>query len=154
MPFRALGSFEKHGQQLVLEIGQTLAGEELLEGEVIEARGVVSTPQKQAALRQEFLARRHSCRVALLLGGTLIEVLAQNSIERFESLTTPGKILSLSFWRDEEAVEQWRNLSEHREVQRVARQSIFQQYRIRVARVLRDYGMNERSEAPEDSKMR
>ena len=76
------------------------------------------------------------------------------SIERFESLTTPGKILSLSFWRDEEAVSRWRNLPEHREVQRVARQSIFQDYRLRVAHVLRDYGMNERSEAPEDSKMR
>ena len=76
------------------------------------------------------------------------------SIERFESLTTPGKVLSLSFWRDEEAVRQWRNLAEHREVQRVARQSIFQEYRIRVAQVLRDYGMNERSDAPEDSQMR
>jgi heme-degrading monooxygenase HmoA len=76
------------------------------------------------------------------------------SIERFESLTTPGKILSLSFWRDEEAVGHWRNLAEHREVQRVARQSIFQEYRIRVAHVLRDYGMSERGEAPEDSKMR
>jgi heme-degrading monooxygenase HmoA len=76
------------------------------------------------------------------------------SIERFESLTTPGKILSLSFWRDEEAVSRWRNLTEHREVQRVARQSIFQEYRIRVAHVVRDYGMHERSEAPQDSKMR
>jgi heme-degrading monooxygenase HmoA len=75
------------------------------------------------------------------------------SIERFESLATPGKILSLSFWRDEEAVSRWRNLPEHREVQRVARQSIFQDYRLRVAHVLRDYGMNERSEAPEDSRM-
>ena len=74
------------------------------------------------------------------------------SIERFESLTTPGKILSLSFWRDEEAVSRWRNLPEHRQVQRVARQSIFREYRIRVAHVLRDYDMNERSEAPEDSK--
>jgi heme-degrading monooxygenase HmoA len=76
------------------------------------------------------------------------------SIERFESLTTPGKILSLSFWRDEEAVRQWRNLPEHREVQRVARRSILQDYRLRVAHVLRDYGMNERSEAPEDSQIR
>jgi heme-degrading monooxygenase HmoA len=75
------------------------------------------------------------------------------SIERFESLATPGRILSLSFWRDEEAVRQWRNLPEHREVQRVARQSIFQEYRIRVAHVVRDYGMNERSDAPDDSQM-
>ena len=74
------------------------------------------------------------------------------SIERFQSLTTPGKILSLSFWRDEEAVRQWRNLEQHREAQRAGRQSIFQDYRLRVAHVLRDYGMNERGEAPEDSK--
>ena len=74
------------------------------------------------------------------------------SIERFESLATPGKILSLSFWRDEEAVRQWRNLPEHREVQRVARQSIFRDYTLRVAHVLRDYGMESRTEAPTDSR--
>src|SRR5262245_30922452 len=73
------------------------------------------------------------------------------SIERFQSLTTPGKVLSLSFWRDEEAVRQWRNLPSHREAQRAGRQSIFQDYRLRVAHVLRDYGMNEREQAPEDS---
>jgi heme-degrading monooxygenase HmoA len=73
------------------------------------------------------------------------------SIERFQSLTTPGKVLSLSFWRDEEAVRRWRNLAPHREAQRAGRQSIFQDYRLRVAQVLRDYGMNERGEAPEDS---
>ena len=74
------------------------------------------------------------------------------SIERFQSLTTPGKVLSLSFWRDEEAVRQWRNLEPHRAAQRAGRQSIFQDYRLRVAHVLRDYGMNEREQAPEDSK--
>jgi heme-degrading monooxygenase HmoA len=73
------------------------------------------------------------------------------SIERFQSLTTPGKILSLSFWRDEQAVRQWRNLEQHREVQRVGRRSIFEDYRIRVAEVVRDYGINERGQAPEDS---
>lgn len=73
------------------------------------------------------------------------------SIERFQSLTTPGKILSLSFWRDEEAVRQWRNLPQHREVQHAGRQSIFEDYRLRVAHVLRDYGKNERDEAPRDS---
>jgi heme-degrading monooxygenase HmoA len=73
------------------------------------------------------------------------------SIERFQSLTTPGKILSLSFWRDEQAVRQWRDLEQHREVQRVARRSIFEQYRIRVTEVLRDYGMTEREQAPHDS---
>ena len=73
------------------------------------------------------------------------------SIERFESLTTPGKILSLSFWRDEEAVRRWRTTQEHREGQRAGRQSIFADYRLRVAQVVRDYGMNDRAQAPEDS---
>ncbi|MGH2618513.1 MAG: antibiotic biosynthesis monooxygenase family protein, partial [Thermomicrobiales bacterium] len=36
------------------------------------------------------------------------------SIERFESLSQPGKILSLSFWRDEAAVAAWRQLDAHR----------------------------------------
>jgi len=75
------------------------------------------------------------------------------SIERFESLTTPGKVLSLSFWRDEEAVKQWRNLEEHREAQTSGRGGIFTDYRLRVAGVLRDYGMNERDEAPGDSRV-
>jgi len=73
------------------------------------------------------------------------------SIERFESLTEPGKVLSLSFWRDEEAVRQWRNVEEHRRAQSAGRQTIFADYRLRVARVLRDYGMRERAEAPQDS---
>ena len=74
------------------------------------------------------------------------------SIERFESLTQPGKILSLSFWRDEEAVRQWRNLEEHRHAQDAGRRTIFADYRLRVAQVIRDYGMRERNEAPEDSR--
>lgn len=73
------------------------------------------------------------------------------SIERFQSLTTPGKILSLSFWRDEEAVRQWRNLEQHREVQALGRRSIFEDYRIRVAQVVREYGLNDREQAPRDS---
>ena len=74
------------------------------------------------------------------------------SIERFESLTTPGKILSLSFWRDEEAVARWRQLEAHRGVQAAGRRSIFADYRLRVAHVLRDYGMNDREQAPADSR--
>ena len=70
------------------------------------------------------------------------------SIERFQSLTTPGKILSLSFWRDEQAVRSWRTMQQHREVQRAGRHSIFQDYRIRVAHVLRDYGKDDRAQAP------
>lgn len=73
------------------------------------------------------------------------------SVERFESLTQPGKLLSLSYWRDEEAVRQWRNQQTHREVQSAGRQTIFRDYRLRVAHVLRDYGMHDRAEAPDDS---
>ena len=74
------------------------------------------------------------------------------SIERFESLSQPGKILSLSFWRDEAAVERWRNTEPHREVQAAARKTIFEMYRLRVAAVLRDYSHTERAEAPADSR--
>lgn len=74
------------------------------------------------------------------------------SIERFQSLSQPETILSLSYWRDEEAVRQWRNLEEHRKVQAAGRGDIFANYRLRVAHVLRDYGLNERAEAPVDSR--
>lgn len=74
------------------------------------------------------------------------------SIERFESLYTPGKILSLSYWRDEEAVKQWRNTEEHRLAQRKGRQEVFQDYRLRVVSVIRDYGMHDRAQAPDDNK--
>ncbi|WP_033070345.1 antibiotic biosynthesis monooxygenase family protein [Thalassospira australica] len=74
------------------------------------------------------------------------------SIERFQSLTTPGKVLSLSFWRDEEAVKAWRNLDEHRTAQDKGRNHIFEDYRLRVAAVIRDYGMTERNQAPTDSR--
>ncbi|CUI02986.1 antibiotic biosynthesis monooxygenase family protein [Massilia antarctica] len=76
------------------------------------------------------------------------------SIERFQSLSDPGKILSLSFWRDEEAVRRWRNHGLHRETQEQGRAGIFADYRLRVAAVLRDYGMHERAEAPADSRAR
>ena len=74
------------------------------------------------------------------------------SIERFESLTQPGKILSLSYWRDEEAVRQWRNVDAHRRIQAAGRESIFADYQLRVAEVIRDYGIDDRAEAPEDSR--
>ena len=74
------------------------------------------------------------------------------SIERFASLSQPGKLVSLSFWRDEAAVREWRNLEAHRRVQAAGREAIFEDYRLRVAHVIRDYGMNDRSEAPEDSR--
>ncbi|HEV7690890.1 MAG TPA: antibiotic biosynthesis monooxygenase [Hyphomonadaceae bacterium] len=73
------------------------------------------------------------------------------SIERFESLATPGRYLSLSFWRDEDAVRQWRNTAEHRHAQSAGRAGILRDYRLRVADVVRDYGMSSRAEAPADS---
>ncbi|MCD9020168.1 antibiotic biosynthesis monooxygenase family protein [Parachryseolinea silvisoli] len=76
------------------------------------------------------------------------------SIERFESLTTPGKLLSLSFWRDEAAVETWRSLEVHRQAQTRGRQGIFRDYRLRVATVVRDYGLDDRAGAPADSRAR
>src|SRR5262249_33938055 len=74
------------------------------------------------------------------------------SVERFQSITDPGKMLSLSFWRDEEAVKTWRNQGHHRESQAAGRAGVFADYRLRLASVVRDYGMKERGEAPADSK--
>lgn len=74
------------------------------------------------------------------------------SIERFASLTNKGKILSLSIWRDEEAVKRWREFEGHRLAQAKGRGGIFADYRLRVAGVLRDYGMSEREQAPADSR--
>ena len=74
------------------------------------------------------------------------------SIERFQSLADPNKLLSLSFWRDEQAVQTWRQVEAHRLAQREGRGGVFEDYRLRVAAVIRDYGLNERSEAPADSR--
>ncbi|HZR70776.1 MAG TPA: antibiotic biosynthesis monooxygenase [Burkholderiales bacterium] len=74
------------------------------------------------------------------------------SIERFESVTEKGKFVSLSFWRDEDAIRRWRNLEGHRMAQAKGRGGIFADYRLRVASVVRDYGMEERAEAPKDSR--
>lgn len=74
------------------------------------------------------------------------------SIERFQSLSAPGKLLSLSFWRDEAAVQRWRQLAEHRSAQARGRAAVFADYRLRVAGVIRDYGMEARAEAPQDSR--
>jgi len=73
------------------------------------------------------------------------------SIERFESLSERGKVLSLSFWRDEDAVAGWRRMAAHRDAQRLGRDGVFADYRLRVAGVVRDYGLHRRTEAPDDS---
>ena len=76
------------------------------------------------------------------------------SIERFKSIANPDKILSLSFWRDEEAVATWRSREAHRAAQSRGRAEIFHDYRLRIAAVVRDYGMHDRAQAPPDSKER
>jgi len=90
--------------------------------------------------------------IAASLRGELEAMDGFISIERFESLVTPGKILSLSFWRDEAAIERWRRLDHHRAAQGRGRGELFRDYRLRVASVLRDYGMHDRAQAPQDSR--
>jgi len=89
---------------------------------------------------------------ALSLRPELEKVEGFVSVERFQSLTQPDKVLSLSFWRDEAAVQRWRTLEKHRGAQRAGRTEHFADYRLRVAQVLRDYGMDARDEAPADSR--
>ena len=74
------------------------------------------------------------------------------SVERFRSLADPAKLLSLSFWRDEAAVRAWRNQPAHRATQAAGRGGVFAGYRLRIAGVMRDYGMTERAQAPADSR--
>lgn len=90
--------------------------------------------------------------IAARLRPLLDEIDGFISIERFQSLSDPNRVLSLSFWRDEDAVKAWRNTQEHRQAQAAGRAGIFAGYRLRIAHVVRDYGLNERAEAPEDSR--
>jgi len=89
---------------------------------------------------------------AARLGPMLQDVDGFISIERFRSFQAPHKILSLSFWRDEQSVAAWRNHQHHRDTQGDGRDTIFDDYRLRVAEVLRDYGLRDRAQAPSDSK--
>jgi heme-degrading monooxygenase HmoA len=98
--------------------------------------------------RQEYLD------IAATLRPRLEEIDGFVSIERFQSLTEPGKVLSLSFWRDDAAIAEWRRVEAHRKAQAKGRGELFRDYRLRIAAVVRDYGMNERAEAPVDSKSR
>jgi heme-degrading monooxygenase HmoA len=100
----------------------------------------------KADRRQEYLE------LAAALRGELEAIDGFVSVERFESLSEPGKLLSLSVWRDEAALTAWRNLAAHRAAQSRGRGGIFADYRLRVAGVIRDYGMTGRAAAPEDSR--
>lgn len=92
--------------------------------------------------RQEYLDIAASLRAELHAMDGFI------SVERFQSLTEPDKILSLSLWRDEASVARWRNMAAHRSAQRAGRDGVFRDYRLRVASVIRDYGMTDRAQAP------
>ncbi len=96
--------------------------------------------------RQEYLD------IAAALRPTLEKMDGFISIERFQSLTDPGKILSLSFWRDDAAIAGWRQVEHHRMAQAKGRGELFRDYRLRIAGVIRDYGMFEREQAPADSR--
>jgi heme-degrading monooxygenase HmoA len=96
--------------------------------------------------------RQHYLDLAAALRSDLEAMDGFISVERFQSLAEPGKLLSLSFWRDEEAVRQWRNWPSHRATQARGRAGIFSDYRLRIASVIRDYGLTEREEAPADSR--
>jgi heme-degrading monooxygenase HmoA len=107
---------------------------------------VIFEVRPKPELRQTYLD------LAAALRPQLEEIDGFISIERFESLTEPGKILSLSFFRDEAAVAAWRNVEAHRRAQAKGRGEVFADYRLRIASVIRDYGMNERAQAPRDSR--
>jgi heme-degrading monooxygenase HmoA len=107
---------------------------------------VIFEVEPAAGREQEYLE------LAAALRGELEHVDGFISIERFASLSRPGRILSLSFWRDEAAVQAWRARESHRLAQQRGRNGVFAGYRLRVATVVRDYGMNERDEAPGDSR--
>ncbi len=100
---------------------------------------------KQAG-KAEYLA------IAATLREHLTDIPGFISIERFQSLSDPGKILSLSFWADEAAVTRWRNLEQHRKAQAKGRGSLFKDYRIRVGKITRDYSMTARVQVPKDSR--
>lgn len=85
------------------------------------------------------------------LKGSLAHLEGFVSIERFESITQPGRYLSLSFWQDEQAVKNWRNQQAHRMAQQEGRSQLFSDYRLRVASVIRDYGLSNRGQAPSDA---
>lgn len=89
---------------------------------------------------------------AAALRPLLDEIEGFTSVERFKSLTNPDKVLSLSFFENEEAVARWRNTAEHRHAQRMGRAGVFRDYRLRIAHAMRDYGLSERKQAPSDSR--
>ena len=97
--------------------------------------------------------REDYLKLAAAMRAELEQVEGFISVERFESLSEPGKLLSLSFWRDEGALANWRQLNKHRRMQKIGRETHFSNYRLRVAGVIRDYGLDDRAQAPGDSRV-
>ena len=104
---------------------------------------VIFEVRPKAGRREDYLE------IAAALRSELEQIDGFISVERFASLTDDGKILSLSFWRDEEALVRWRNHAEHQAAQGRGRHEIFEDYRLRIAAVVRDYGLHDRAEAPQ-----
>jgi len=96
--------------------------------------------------------KQHYLDIAAGLWAELETIEGFLSVERFQSISNPEKMLSLSFFRDEEAVRAWRNTMPHRAAQALGRSGVFSDYRLRIAHVIRDYGLQEREEAPADSR--
>src|SRR5438552_17057587 len=103
---------------------------------------VIFEVEPEPGRRQDYLE------IAAQLRPELEQIDGFISVERFQSLTQEGKILSLSFWRDEAAVARWRRHEQHRRAQRADRTGLFRHHRLRVAQVMRDYGMDDRAQAP------
>jgi heme-degrading monooxygenase HmoA len=108
--------------------------------------GVIFEVCPHSHARQDYLA------MAARLAPLLAEIDGFITIERFQSLNQSEKILSLSFWRDEDAVQRWRNTDEHRAAQLQGRAALFADYRLRIVGVVRDYGLREREQVPPDSR--
>lgn len=89
--------------------------------------------------------------IAASLKDELCKVPGFISIERFQSFADPGKVLSLSIWKDEAAVAQWRNVELHRMAQAAGRDHIFEDDHLNIAEITRSYGMHDRAGAPADS---
>lgn len=96
--------------------------------------------------------RDHYLELAARLKPELEQIEGFVSVERFQSLANPDKLLSLSWFTDEAAVSRWRQHMAHRSAQAAGRGGVFQDYRLRVASLIRDYGLEERGGAPADSR--
>ncbi len=105
---------------------------------------VIFEVQPKAGRKQDYLD------IAAVLRADLEKIDGFISVERFQSLTTEGKILSLSFWRDADAVRRWREHDRHQRAQRKGRDEIFADYRLTVVEIVRQYGMLDRAQEPQE----